>query len=198
MRFKGTHIPRNMTTTPCPICLEVSEQFISLVCNDASRGHDMCLACFEAHTATSNTCPQCRTAYDPMDLADVLDRAHSGNGRVVLILEEPYQGPPEERHEERHEEYLEERLADAEAHARRVHFTNVLVFRVITALSVHEPIELTQVDLQGVDHELFYEELNKFHGSIDGLIHQATTRAESKYARRVSTAIHVFLGTFPM
>jgi len=56
----------------CPICLDVSAQFVSLVCNDAAVGHDMCLACFEVHTETDNTCPQCRAPHDPHELAQAL------------------------------------------------------------------------------------------------------------------------------
>ena len=77
----------------CPICLERSDVYISLSCNDSGVGHDACLECFQTILASTAAdlnvkCPQCRATYPHSELLETLSYAQSSK-RTTVVLREP-------------------------------------------------------------------------------------------------------------
>lgn len=55
------------STVECPICLEDTGRYISMMCHSESGvAHHLCIPCFREHFGSgSETCPQCRAFYTP-------------------------------------------------------------------------------------------------------------------------------------
>lgn len=184
----------------CPICQDglTGRKVISLVCTDAIAFHTLCQECFEAHFEQANTCPFCRVAYSPEDIADMRSGLAVTPKEVVYVRDQatPFVAPI--RHQDYDEYDIQQLLLQEEFYLQERRRVTTDVFNnIVQTINAGLPCDGREIHLleADLDQMLLYSLIRKTIKRWRRQEKLVTSRQERKPLQRKIVALSL-LGDF--